>query len=551
MQKVQTLKNKPRSAKSRAAANTSWQITNSTDTDLLVVSTSSDTDHPEWQSYAGPLQAVSAADGSKVIGKGKTGTVAADENAGSIILARADNLFPVKAVAVNDGTQSSSVTATAADAERLKLAAKFLQLLAAFPSSSLATDFATALADSDPAKAAAFFGSTDDYKTLTIDDVVAVQTYYAAYPFVWAYYGAGKNYGLHSTDGTTNQYVGYLALTNACAIPLRTDKTVPGFTATYVNGDTSIPLYYSNGQFVDDVNSAGPGICLQGLFVLKSSLTKSDDDTVIVAVLIGTINGETVLGYDEEQTVQNDGQLRDVQSSLDILLHPQDTQGWLELAGVILATVLGFGVLCLSIKAIVDQATKVTPLTPEQTRDRIREITQRNLDRFSDIKGLPDNQRLTIPKEVTASLDAIKAKGNKVLLEENRTKLKDILQRQEEICTEIAKGGAPDSLELIADDMIPIGPNLEMTFDSRYPEKFEAMIETCKTQLYSITDQLTACAAEIWDHLETNSKNIINESKEAIKEASGQVDEMEKMRQDLTENRSPEERKFEELFESF
>lgn len=549
MQNVQT-KKRATAVKAGNTTGKSWSITNNTDADLLVISASSADDQFTDQFYEQSINVLETTDGSKVIGKGTSGAIALNAAGYNLIIARADNLFPVKTASVmwNDDTQMyPSLTVTTEDAGRTKLAAKFQQMLTAFPTSSLAADYATALADSDATKAAAFFKATDDYKTLTIDDVVAVQTYYTVYPFVWAYYGADKTYGLHATDGVTNKYVGYISLTNECPVPMNSDKSIPGFTITYTNGDASQPLYYSNGQFVDDVNSASPGICLQGLFVLKSSLTKSDDDKVVVAVLVGIINGESVLGYDEEQASQNDGLLKDVSSSLDILLHSDIAKYWLELAGVTLATLLGLAVLAKVFKVLNDKAFPPRdPLTPEEMRDHIREVTQHNLDRMKDL-GIKDSATLKIPEDVNASLDSIKWRGNDLLLKENKAKMQDIVNRQSDMLERLAEYSSNPKLQDVGDKVGDIYETLLVT----NAEDLGGSIEKLMNDLQSNATVLSTEISSVQRKFSADDRRAIEAANEAVETLSRQVENIEELRADLAENKTPEERQFEELFEAF
>lgn len=549
MQKVQIQKQKRYTVNVTNTTGKSWSITNTTDADVVVINASTEDDQSVEQFYERSLKILETANGQKLIKAGSTENINLEEAVYNIILARADNLFPVKAatVALDSDTQTyAPVTVTTADAERMKLAAKFQQILTAFSTSSLASDFATALADSDATKAAAFFNATDDYKTLTVDDVVAVQTYYAVYPFVWAYYGGEKNYGLHSTDGVTNKYAGYIALINESTVLLNGDKSIPGFTATYVNGATSTPLYYSAGQFVDDAASASPGICLQGLFVLKSSLTKSDDDQAIVAVLIGVINGESVLGYDEEQTVQNDGQLRDVLSSLDILLHPDDTEGWLELAGIVLATLLGFGVLCKGLYTAIKWASTTTPLTPEEIRDRIREVTQRNLDRIKDL-GIKDSAKLKVPEDVAASLDDVKRRGNDLLLKENKTKMQDIVNQQSDMLQRLAEYSSTPALQLAGDTVESVYETLLNTSSWDLGDSMVRLMSDLKSSASILNSEVS----QVKSRFSTEERNAIEASKKTMDTMTIQVESNERLRADLAEDRTPEERMFEEFFETF
>lgn len=548
MQKVQTKKQKQPAIKLNEVAN-NWSITNNTDADVVVMSAFTDDDQSVEQLYERSLTVLKTADGQSFIKAGAAAAVALDVTTYTVIVARADNLFPVKTALVKldgDAPTAPLLTVTGEDAGRMKLAAKFQQMITAFPTSSLATDFATALKDLDPTKADTFFKATEEYKTLTIDDVVAVQTYYAVYPFVWACYGGSKNYGLHACDGVTNRPAGYISLTNECAVPLSGDKNDPGFTITYTNQDVSQPLYYANGQFVDDVNSESPAICLQGLFALKSDLTKNDSDNAIVAVLIGTINEESILGYDQEQDAGDDGQQTGSKSTLDILLHLDITKSWLELHGLILASVLGVAVLFKAVKMLMDAAFQFTPLTPEEIRIRIRMTAQQNLDRIKNL-GIKDSARLRIPEDVAASLDSIKSRANDLLLQENKAKMLEIVNEQSGMFSGIGKYTNNNELQAIGDDIQAVSEKLWETSAVDLDASMKDLMSTIK----DITDNLDVQANKVRSNFVGAEQEAMVTSKEAVDLLIEQVDNIEGIREDLATDTTPEQRQAIEFFEDF
>jgi hypothetical protein len=223
-------------------------------------------------------------------------------------------------------------TVTAASLKSMQEAAAFFQTISAYPNSKLATDFQTAMsstqdaagkaADGSPGSSDAvansitdnvnnFFKSTTSYQDVTLASFVAVQSYYQAFPFVWAAYGTAIFY-LYATTGSTTLFMGTLALTQ----PSNLDVALPNagyscvFTSAVDPSDTTSVavdptktknLVYLSGLFLDKDNPDNPSMAVKGLFMVKSQLTQNPSDTAIIPVLTGTVESMTALGFDQPQ----------------------------------------------------------------------------------------------------------------------------------------------------------------------------------------------------------------------------------------------------------
>lgn len=346
MSKTKTMN---RSAAAAASVQT-WNITNDTDADIVVISVAGDSSGE--QLYTRELNILQTADGASFI-KAASGAVMRFEEAttNSLIIAKADNLFPLKTVdAPAQGANTyGEVAVTAGDLKNMQLTEKFVQMIRTFTTSALAKDFTDALATKDPDIIDGFFKNNKDYSNLTQDMVAAVQTYYEAYPFIWADYKEAKTYQLYTSDGKKNKYIGSVSLRNECAVPMSTDKTVPGFSMIYQSAETDAepaPLYYSKGQFVDDLDN--PTVCLQAFFILKSQVTHKDDDKSIITMVSGTADGDTVLGYEDKANEQKK------KSLIAGLIDPHTTQDWLTLVGGALLAAAALGILVKVAKTAFD-----------------------------------------------------------------------------------------------------------------------------------------------------------------------------------------------------
>lgn len=417
-----------------ASASITWNVTNASGTNIVIIRYASEEDSTTDQVYERSLTQLETTDGQKWIKAGSAATINLEAEDHNIILARADDLYPVKMVdlVVDEATQTfPAQTVTTGDAANMKLAERLKKYVAAFPNSVMAKDFKTVLSGNDPAKATSFFKRYEAYKSLTIDMVVAVETYYNVYPFAWAGYAKAKTYRLYTSNGKANKKLGTVTLSNACSVPVNTDKAAPGFTITYTNGSTLKKLAYANGQFVDDVSSAKPAICLQGLFTLKSGLTSISTDNEVIPILGGTINSESVMGYDE-------GKAKNA-STLDRILNPQTLLDWLEFCGIILGGIIVIGLLTKLLKMTYDAIQKPGPDPAQEQWDKINDeflraqkelmkTDQRYLDRLAAIEAprLPEN---------FADFSAlVENRSVKISYEADMQNVTDIWTKQNEMC---------------------------------------------------------------------------------------------------------------------
>jgi hypothetical protein len=244
------------------------------------------------------------------------------------------------------------VTVTADQKTALQQTVAFLQTIAAYPDSELANNYLAAMdntnkdvdsgADGSSGSAdavqgkidsgvAAFFASTKSYQKVTLADIVYVQAYYNSFPFVWAQYNDSATYYLYSSDSTTTVFEGALSLKKPATIDI--SQANGGYTCSFLPavtpGDTTKfdvdqtkakTLTYTNGLFVDDATADIPTIALHGSFQLKRTFTKDPNDTKIIVVICGTVNGATAVGFDQAQVTKADDTTEDW---LDSLFHPK------------------------------------------------------------------------------------------------------------------------------------------------------------------------------------------------------------------------------------
>jgi len=334
------------------------QITNSTKTPvsiLLPTTSSQAADANGTMVYGESLEMVTSVDGAAAIPVSATKTFVLDQTftdpgtgqpaystVYDLLPSTSDWLMPVANLGViqsfDDPPSYPAQTVTADSAAAFQNAAAFIQTISAYPTSALATGYQAAVnqassnasgqasgssGSGDAVSASiddtvnAFFQGTKTYQNVTLAAVIAVQSYYGTFPFVWAEFATTTTtYYLYKSSGTATSFVGTISLTP----PAKVDVTKPsgGYTCTFTpasNGSDTTnvnvssagakSLTYTGGLFVDDVNSDLPQVAMKGTFQIKSLFTNNPADTQILTVLSGTVNGATCLGFDQPQLSSN------------------------------------------------------------------------------------------------------------------------------------------------------------------------------------------------------------------------------------------------------
>ena len=533
-----------RPATEAAVLSGSWKLSNDSGEDVVIISV--DNSETGKQLYEQPLKQVKTAEGQQVIKAGQTDVLSPDDlftdtyGFSSIIVARAADLFPVKIIEMKPDTDSqiyAPATVSEEDLQNMKLAEKFRKLLSAFPASDLAQGYAAALADDDITKVDAFLKSTQEYRKLTLDMVVAIDTYYAVFPFVWAAYTAERTYFLYASDDTTVQHMGAVTMTNECPVPLGIDKAIPGFTSTYGKSDQYQTLYYADGQFVNDAESAAPAICLQGLFVLKSQLTNTETDNIVISVLTGTVNGQSVLGYPQEEVVllQQEISAQDnteKKSELSILIHPDDTTGWIRLLSIVLGGAVALALTGYGIKKLVDtfrnSGKKPEPAEKSKTVEEFRTRMQAVYDKTGIRKRLPN--------DLSESWKEIKNQTRDVILGNNKNTLQDIVSRQSDYFNQLLEFGDNTKLRDIERSIGDLYDDLLFTPKDRIPEIMERFMHDVNINTKGLNDR----ASSVRSKASTKEREAMDASKDAIEQATARVEESERTRENLENDEYPE-----------
>jgi len=328
-------------------------VTNNSGKDVVVALTVSDDETSGKDAVISvnqQFEILKTPDGDTIIKNGSYNTVTLDHNYKdgadetgyvqnyNLIVSDSTWIYPLADLSVaqqgsNGAASYPSQTVDATNEAAMEQAFDFYQTITAYPSSQLATDYMNTLlqardaassnADGSPGSAKAvadaientmdsFFKSTDQYKEVTLADMVAVDNYYNNFPCVWAQYQDSITYYLYGSDGTTAVFAGALFLVKPGVIDIT--KPNVGYSCSFapavnpadtsktdVDTTKSVNLTYSNGLFLDDVTVDTPGIGLRGNFQLERLFTNDPDDNNVIAVLSGTVKGIRCVGFDIPQ----------------------------------------------------------------------------------------------------------------------------------------------------------------------------------------------------------------------------------------------------------
>lgn len=295
-----------------------WTVKNTTGVDIVLLDSYSDSIAPEGDLYELTLQPLATSQdgvsGTKtVIPNGKSGKVTfgdphvstelGDPLDYTIIIARADSLFPVQIVylSADNVGDFATVEVTLQDILNMQNAEVFNRSFVAFPVSDLAQQFATAAQKDDVTAVDDFFKGTTNFSKVTATMINAINSYYIVYPYGWSDYSRSKAFDIYKIEDDSRKPLGTLTLDYSGTAPMDPDKALPKFKATYTSqaDGKTVDIKYSNGQFVDDPNSDTPAKNLAGSFKQNGELTGDNDDNTLVTCAVGTIDGNTVIAVNQ------------------------------------------------------------------------------------------------------------------------------------------------------------------------------------------------------------------------------------------------------------
>ena len=249
----------------------------------------------------------------------------------NLIFAQTNNLFPALTTSAFSlfGNPYNPCTITSSDSSSCANALLFYQNINAFPSSTLAKNFAAALNSTNQSATSSssidqainsFFASTDQYQNVTFNSYGVVTSYLQTFAFAWANFSSSYTYYLYQSSGTspsggTVPSANLLGTITFCqnpdgGVPSLTD-TNGGYSITYTqsSSQSTTPLYFSSGQLVSSTTEDTPLIALQFTYLELSQVTGNANDAgTIVPVIAGILNGVQAFGTNTEQSSASGGQ---------------------------------------------------------------------------------------------------------------------------------------------------------------------------------------------------------------------------------------------------
>jgi hypothetical protein len=547
--------------------------------------------------YNQSLAVLATVEGGTIINNTATGTVTLDQTyidpttkavtpsiLYELLICDASWYSPVANLSVMQSFTSPGTyapqTATSAEAKSLSDAGSFIQTTQAYPRSKLTTDYQAALTGaSSSAKTAAdgssgsaqatsdsitdttntFFQSTEGYKGVTLAAVVAMQSYYANFPFVWAQYSASAvTYYLYGNDikTKTTTFEGTMVLTppktidlskvNGGYIVIFNPAKTPADTST-VDVDTSkaVALTYDNGLFVDQPGGDIQNIAVKGMFMLKRNLTLVQTDISILPVITGTTYGVTALGFNSPQlsTSANDefwDALFDPKTSSQVFQSIMTLGGAVMMLHFAATSLWGIG------KWMKEKIAGSKDTKASATKDDLKEAdeAQKPLsDQMdADVKAISDGTQ-TAPdslEDAQSTIDeASGSLGNNMNagqigngLEAQAKSAETLEQYASEMTTE-----QMESLESVATNVKSTSEDLNTAVDSQ--EDLGTAVDTAQKSMLEINTSSSQLADDLGTTISTQEADQIKANEAATTEASETVDEMQESSEKETTDDDP------------
>ncbi len=550
-------------------------ITNNSTVDIVVIDAGGkDTGGvdpvPMLTIYEQDLAILPTKDNQKFIKAGAAGTVTLNDTytdaddptptystSYELIIASAACLYPVKSTHAKYILKSKTYTpivVAADDATNMKAAENFQQTLMAYPSSTMAKDFANALnaagdtgtsADDIDAKVNAFFAGTKGFQNVTLNMITAFTTYYNQYPYVWAGYQGSKTYYLYTSDGNVVNSMGSVQIKVPTAIPADTDKSLKGYTLTYTDATgASSPLYYVKGQFVNDIKADIPSICLVGTFTVKSTLTKVDADTMTISILTGTIHGKNVLGYDQQQKQNDDGSW----SGLYTILHPKDLMGWITLFMTATGLFMGLEMIYKGLKGLKDRFTKKKARNNDEDPNSTELEDMRGKYKSDRTQMQEDYQKLMdkmdksidVTQDLATKMEEFQKKVTDQLNEDQRSNYEDHLETASDTAQSMLDYGNPPSLKKLNKE---IGDNYNK-IDGASTAELPGVLPEVQKGVYDININIKVEITRVKATADAETQKELDNAQDAMDQAEKTSEKIEEDKTDTENGDTPEDMDF-------
>lgn len=553
------------------------QITNQTTTDAVIIIPTTSQDGDDDSSiavYDQSLEILTTLEGGTVIKTGNSGTVVLDQyytdpTTGqstyslvyNLLVSSSNWYYPLANIGLMQNIfvtppNYTPQTATAAEQASMSNADLFYQTIQAYPTSQLAVNYQAAMSGTATAAAAqangsanstqntsdtitqnvnAFFQSTKQFQNVTLASVVAIESYYNQFPFIWAEYKS-TTYYLYSTNGSTTSFVGQLSLQQPTTLDLT--KANGGYTCTFtpaqdssnlnsvsVNTSEAMNITYLDGVFVNDINVDVPAVSVKGIFQLKRLFTQDANDTQIIPVITGSINGATCIGFDQPQ-LEND---KSSSSYWNTLFHPKNSEeifnsimtigGALMMMHFFATSLYGIG------KWLANKISgKKTTTTEDEFNQKMEDFQKSINDKIDEaIKKISDNKQ-NAPENPDEAMDDLSVESGSVVDNLNAANLGDGLQAQSANLEELAQYESQMSVQQLQ--------SLESNA-SAIQKSNDALNNASSSDLHDVVQEQQANFSEIQSNISSLSSQL-DQSMSA--QSKAQIEENNKVSEEITDN---------------
>lgn len=571
------------------------KVTNQNSTDaVVIIPTTSDegSDSGSIAVYDQNLEILQLVEGGYTIKAGQSGTVVLDQYYNdpktgqstyslvyNLLVSTAQWYYPLANIGVMQNIFSTPPayapqTATVAQQQSIQNADLFYQTIQAYPTSQLAKNYQAAMsgtitsssaqADGSPNSTQntsdnitqsvnAFFQSTKQFQNVTLDALVAVESYYDKFPFIWAEYKT-TTYYLYSSDGKTTSFVGQLLLQQPGTLDLTLVNG--GYTCTFtpakdpsnlnsvdVDSSKAMTLTYTNAVFVNDINVDIPAVALKGLFQLKRLFTQQPADTQVIPVITGSVDGITCIGFDQPQK-QDDKSGSDFWNTL---FHPKNSaevfNSIMEIGGAIMmmhffaTSLYGIG------KWLKEKISGKDPVTTNDDFSKKLDDFQKSMnDKIDDAVNKISNGKDAAPQNPDDAINEIVEENGSVVDNLNSANLQDGLQAQAENIEELAQYESQmnmeqlQSLESNATDI----KNANDALSNASQDDLHDVVQEQQANFTDIQNNMNDLTNQLDSSLSEQSKAQIEENAEISQQVSDDVENAEKNQSEDENAEDPE-----------
>ncbi|PWB31416.1 hypothetical protein DCO48_17305 [Pseudomonas sp. SDI] len=540
-------------------------VSNQSGADLAVVSAYSSDDANPQQVYNQDLSLLKTSTGASTIASNTPADVMLVGASGQVIFdllySRPANLYPVlNKSAMSLSSKPLALVVTAQQAATMTNAFTFIQTISAYPSSSLAQGYTAAAQsaasgtsnqDIDSAMST-FFASTKQFKDLDIITVTTAQTYLTAFAFGWAQSKASYTYYLYSpgtassgSSSASPNTLGTLKMVKKSNPPVPADPTdhSGAYTLTYTDSNNKVtPLFYSNGQFVSSLTEDVPALCFKGLFTVKSQFSGDTNDTEVLPILHGTINGASVLGLNFQLPANDDS------NEWYALFHPKNFYQFLQSAAFIVGVLMaaewvGSKVYALG-KYIKDKWNGEVPKTQEQQlkdfTDRLEANQKAFFDQMAERFGQQNPVNVPDPAALGPSIETLRAQQVSSLSEIQRERLNDSIDTQLGQIEDLAEISDTPALNDAATKLAKARDDLA---DANTPDEIQKALQDA-------TDAVNEAHGTIAETMQAESARINEDLRQQLEESQTAVEDSQRLNEETeTEKQGVEDGEFDEHLE--